>query len=194
MALLEHEGYLTHPHTSAGRIPTEKGYRYYVDNLMYEIKLLEEEKQRIKSEYKKDSLELEKLLEKTSEMVSDMTNYTSIVSIDGQEDKIFCKGTSFIVDYSDYQDLKRIKSILEELERKERLLEIINQDLKNRIDIYIGEELECDNINGCSLVVSKYRFKKGQTGRIAVLGPTRMEYEKVVSALDYVTGLMEETL
>ena len=49
----------THPHTSAGRIPTQKGYRYYVDNLMDEINILEEEKRRIKKEYKLASNELE---------------------------------------------------------------------------------------------------------------------------------------
>src|ERR1044072_6295705 len=52
LAELEEEGYLTHPHTSAGRIPTQRGYRYYVDHLMHEIQLLEGEKNRIQSEYK----------------------------------------------------------------------------------------------------------------------------------------------
>ena len=47
LADLEEEGYLTHPHTSAGRMPTQQGYRYYVDHLMNEIQLLEAEKRRI---------------------------------------------------------------------------------------------------------------------------------------------------
>ena len=50
LAELEEEGYLTHPHTSAGRLPTQRGYRYYVDHLMNEIQLLEEEKKRIQLE------------------------------------------------------------------------------------------------------------------------------------------------
>src|ERR1044072_3383090 len=101
LAQLEREGYLTHPHTSAGRIPTEKGYRYYVDHLMNEINLLEEEKQRIKAEYKKERLELDNLLSKTSQMLSNMTHYTSIISVDGWNNKIFCSGTSFVVEYPD---------------------------------------------------------------------------------------------
>src|SRR3989338_10513049 len=64
LADLEEEGYLTHPQTSAGRIPTQQGYRYYVDYLMKEIRLLEGEKQRINAEYRKDVQDLEKVLEK----------------------------------------------------------------------------------------------------------------------------------
>src|SRR4051794_28798174 len=62
MAELEEQGYLTHPHTSAGRVPTELGYRYYVDHLMNQIHLLEEEKEKIKSEYQQSVCELEDLL------------------------------------------------------------------------------------------------------------------------------------
>src|SRR3989338_1450714 len=67
LAELEEEGYLMHPHTSAGRIPTQRGYRYYVDHLIEEIQLLNEEKVLIEMEYQRQGLELEGLLEKTSE-------------------------------------------------------------------------------------------------------------------------------
>ena len=83
LAELEQEGYLTHPHTSAGRVPTQFGYRYYVDHFVNEIQLLEEEKQRIKTEYEWETFKLETLLEKASKVLSDMTHYTSIVSVDG---------------------------------------------------------------------------------------------------------------
>ena len=64
LAELEDDGLLTHPHTSAGRLPTQAGYRYYVDNLMDEIQLLEEEKNHIKAEYHKNVQQLETILEK----------------------------------------------------------------------------------------------------------------------------------
>ena len=192
LAELEEEGYLTHPHTSAGRIPTEKGYRYYVDNLMHEIQLLEEEKSRIKHEYFTEKKELENLLEKTSEVVSQVTHYTSIVSVDGLQNKVYCHGTSFIVTYPDYQDLSKIRNVLVALEEKEKILEIINRDLEKKINIFIGHELAFSNIDSSSLVVARYQLRNGPGGRIAVLGPTRMEYERVVSALGYCAHLMEE--
>ncbi|MBU4334852.1 MAG: hypothetical protein KKD07_10465 [Candidatus Omnitrophica bacterium] len=192
LAELEHEGYLTHPHTSAGRIPTQKGYRYYVDNLMNEIQLLEEETTRIKIEYKKQKLELEELFDNLSKSISETTNYTSMISVDGWDKKLFCRGTSYIVRYLDYTDIQKIEEILAALDEKERLLEIINRHLEKRIDIFIGNEMACAQMNSCSLVISEYKTKKGPSGRIAVLGPTRMNYERVVSAIDYFSSLIEE--
>src|ERR1039457_4531606 len=100
LADLEEEGYLTHPHTSAGRMPTEHGYRYYVDHLMNEIQLLDEEKRRISQEYKRHVNQLEDLMEKTSQVISDLTHYTCIVSLDdedGHKHRIICKGTGYVV-------------------------------------------------------------------------------------------------
>ena len=193
LAELEEDGYLIQPHASAGRIPTEKGYRYYVDNLMNEIKLLEEEKRRIKEEYNREKLELEQLLDKTSRCLSELTHYTGIVSVDGWNHKFFCRGTNLIIDYPDYpKDLNKIKNILTALDQKESLLKVINKNLAGRIDILIGHEITCREIESCSLVVSSYKLKDGLSGRMAVLGPTRMDYERVVSALDYFSQLMEE--
>ncbi len=192
LAELEADGYLTHPHTSAGRIPTQLGYRYYVDHLMKEIQLLEEEERSIRAAYKADMRELETLLDKTSEVVSDLTHYTSIISVDGWGKKVFCRGTSFVVGYPDEQDIEKMQNILAAIDEKERILNIINRNLNNKIDIYIGHEMACSQINSCSLVVSKYQLKNGLSGRMAVLGPTRMNYSRVVSALEYLSSFMEE--
>ena len=198
LAELEEEGYLTHPHTSAGRVPTQSGYRYYVDNFINEIQLLEAEKRHIKEEYERETLEMETLIEKASRVLSDMTHYTSIVSVDGWEHRLFCGGISFVMGYPDYQDINRditkIKNILSALDEKERLLEVINRDLAKKINILIGHEMECSDIDSCSLVISKYKSKQGTSGRIAILGPTRMDYNRVVSTLDYFSNLMGEML
>ncbi|MCA9406409.1 MAG: hypothetical protein KC684_07725 [Candidatus Omnitrophica bacterium] len=190
LAELEEDGYLTHPHTSAGRVPTQKGYRYYVDYLMREIQLLEDEKARIKSQYQKATQELEELLDKTSEVLSNTTHYTSIVSIEGGN-QIFLRGTNFVVDYPDYQDVRKIRDILAALERKEQLLEIINKDLAKKIDILIGHEMAYSKMENCSMVISEFRLREAR-GRIAILGPTRMDYERVVSALEYFSNLFEQ--
>lgn len=194
LAELEDDGLLTHPHTSAGRLPTEEGYRYFVDNLMDEIQLLEAEKKRIKSEYQKNISELEVILEKTSEVISEVTHYTSIISVDGWQGKLICRGTSFVAGYPEFHDFKKIREILFMLEEKERILEVINRNLETKIKIYIGHEAALSNIEDCSLAVSSFKKANGPSGRIAVLGPTRMDYERVVSTLGYISGLMNEIL
>ncbi|MFP4473335.1 MAG: HrcA family transcriptional regulator [Candidatus Omnitrophota bacterium] len=191
LAELESDGLLTHPHTSAGRIPTQDGYRFYVDNLMEEIALLEEHKRIIRKEYQRERQNLEHLLEKTSEVLSDLTHYTTIVTMDGER-RIYCNGTRYVVEYPDYQDIQQIRSILSLLEEKERLLKLINRELQRKIEIFIGQEIACRDVVGCAMAVSRYRTHKGASGRIAILGPARMDYQRVVSAMDYLSELMEE--
>ena len=191
LAELEEEGFLMHPHTSAGRVPTQRGYRYFVDNLMNEIQLLKEERERIQAEYKKDMRELEKLLERTSEVVSELTHYTSIVSIDG-ENKIYTKGISNVVSFPEFQDFKKMQQIVHTLEEKERILEVINRDLEKKIQVIIGSEIACTEMENCSIAVSQFKTGKGPSGRIAILGPQRMDYERVVSTLQYFSQLMKE--
>lgn len=194
LAELEEDGYLMHPHTSAGRVPTQRGYRYYVDHLMEEIQLLEGEKRRIREEYERESAQLEVLLEKTSQALSEMTHYTSLVSVDGLGNKMFCRGTGFVVGYPESQDIEKIRGILTALDEKERIWEILNKELEKKTEIFIGGELSCKEIDSCSLVISSYHSRGGPSGRLAVLGPTRMNYQRVVSALDYFSALMEEML
>ncbi len=193
LAELEEKGFLTHPHTSAGRVPTQRGYRYYVDHLMDEIQLLREEQEHIRVEYEREKVELDNLLEMTSVIISDITHYTGIVSVDGWDNRLFCRGTNYVVQYPDPQNVEKISNILEALDKKQKVLEVINKNLVNRIDILIGHEINFEPISDCSIVVSQYKLKEGHSGRIAVLGPTRMNYQKVVSALMYISELMEET-
>lgn len=193
LAELEEQGLLTHPHTSAGRVPTQSGYRYYVNNLMHEIKLLNEEKKRILSEYHQGVSEVEDLLRRTSEVLAQETRCPSIITIDG-EHKIFCHGMSFVAGYPEFHNIERIQHILQILEAKERLLELINRDIEKKIKIYIGDEVGCDDIEDCSLVISKFGAGRGPKGRLALLGPTRMNYEKAISMLEYFSELIDDML
>ena len=193
LAALERQGYLMHPHTSAGRIPTQEGYRYYVDYLMKEIRFIDEEKSHIESEYKKNVKQLEALLDKTSQILSDLTHCTGIVSLQAN-DRLFYKGTSFIIEQPEFNNIEKIKKVLRLLEEKEQILEIINRDLEKRIEIYIGNELDCEGINSCSLVVAHYHLHNKPLGSLAILGPTRMHYPKVISTLEYVSELIEDVL
>ena len=193
-AELEESGYLTHPYTSAGRMPTDKGYRYYVDSLMSEIDLLQEVKEGIIREYKNTIECLEEALEKTSEIISMITRYTGIVSFLEWEDKFFYKGLSLILEQPEFKDTEKIRMLVKMLEDKKRFLEIINRDLKEPVTIYIGREIGCPEIDSCSLVVSKYQRGKKENGRLVVLGPRRMDYEHIVPALEFISNVLSETL
>ncbi|MFB0527947.1 MAG: heat-inducible transcriptional repressor HrcA [bacterium] len=79
LAELEEEEYLTHPHTSAGRIPTDKGYRFYVDCLMEAQKLSEEEERRIEREYRAKRRELDEVMRQTSKMLSLISHHAGFI-------------------------------------------------------------------------------------------------------------------
>ena len=79
LAVLEKEGYLTHPHTSSGRVPTDKGYRFYVDSLMQLQQLTQEEEQRIEKEYESQRGALDSVMQETSKMLSMLSHYTGFV-------------------------------------------------------------------------------------------------------------------
>ncbi|MBZ0166197.1 MAG: hypothetical protein K8I00_05265, partial [Candidatus Omnitrophica bacterium] len=113
-------------------------------------------------------------------------------SVDGQDHHIFLRGANHVVQYPDFQDIGKIQQVLTALDEKERLLKFLNQQLREKINIYIGQEIALREMKHCSLVISAYRTKKGPSGRMAILGPTRMDYGRVVSALQYFSSLIED--
>ncbi|MCM8796366.1 MAG: DeoR family transcriptional regulator [Candidatus Omnitrophica bacterium] len=193
-AELEEEGYLTHPHTSGGRIPTNKGYRYYVDFLVSEMELLDEEKECILQGYKREIRKLEDALEETSELISAVTRYAGIVSFLEWQDKLFYRGITRILEHPEFHDFEKIKLLLKIIEDKRCLLDIINRDLDDKIKVYIGQELGCPEMENCSLVISGYRIHNRLSGRLAVLGPQRMEYSHIIPALEYISEVLTTVL
>jgi heat-inducible transcriptional repressor len=83
LAELEKEGYLSHPHTSSGRVPTDKGYRFYVDSLMQLQQLTQEEELRIEKEYESQRGALDSVMQETSKMLSMLSHYTGFVLTPG---------------------------------------------------------------------------------------------------------------
>ena len=194
LAELEETGYLRHPYTSGGRIPTDRGYRYYVDFLILQMELLDEEKEHIVKEYQRKIKRLEDILEKTSEVISTITHYAGIVSFLDWQDKFLYKGISHILEQPEFQDLEKMRLVIKMLEEKQNLLEIINRDFHEKVKIYIGAELGIPDIQGCSLVVSSYRLKNKPSGKLAVLGPVRMEYRHIIPTLEYISEVLTSVL
>lgn len=194
LAELEDVGYLMHPYTSGGRIPTYKGYRYYVDFLLSQMCVLEDEKERIAKEYKVKIKRIEDALERTSDLVAQITHYAGIVSFMDWDDKMFYKGVSLIMGQPEFQNFDKMRILIGMIEDKKRLLNIINKDFDGKVKVYIGEEIECPEINNCSIVVSSYQHKRRPSGRIAVLGPMRMEYDHIIPSLEYISDVLSEAL
>lgn len=191
---LEDEGYLTHLYTSGGRIPTEKGYRYYVDSLLLQMQLMDGDKKKIIREYEKELKRMEDVLEETSRLIEETTHYTGIVSFLQWQDRMFYKGLSRILEQPEFKDFEKMRLLVKIIEDKQQLLRLINRDFSDKVKVYIGGELENPDMQGCSLVVSDYRRKNKKQGKLAVLGPLRMEYSRIIPTLEYISDVLSEAL
>jgi transcriptional regulator of heat shock response len=194
LAELEDEGYLFHPHTSAGRIPTDRGYRYYVDFLMRQDVIPADQRERIVEEYKRVSCSLENILEKTTELVASLTHYTAVLSYSEWDDKVFYKGLSNIFQHPDFRDYRKLALVVRMLEEKKYLLDLINTQAEGQVKIYIGEEAHAPFSDIALIVTGYHSGKKHNRGKLAVIGPRRMSYKSAVSTLESMTDILNRVL
>jgi transcriptional regulator of heat shock response len=197
LAELEDDGFLVQPHTSAGRVPTDRGYRYYVDFLMGQVQLTQGQKESILNEYKKRITSLEDVLEKTSQIVATLTHYAAIVSFPDWDDRFMYAGLSNIIQQPEFADKQKLFLIIKLLEEKRQLLKLLNEEI-TQPKIYIGGEIHCGYLNEeCSLIVSPYKKgkkKDNKRGKVAVLGPRRMTYDQAMSTLEFVSQTLDNLL
>lgn len=185
MADLEDMGFITHPHTSAGRTPTDKGYRYYIESLMRLTSLSEATVKVIDLQYHETMRSLEDILEKTSHLISDLTNYVGI-TLYPSHDRVYLNGASHILEQPEFRDVRKLYSILKYLEEKRAILSLLSEDFVNdSLAIHIGRELKQSNLSECSIVTRGYKIKGMSSGRLGVIGPKRMVYDKVIPTLDF---------
>ena len=291
MADLEELGYIIQPHTSAGRIPSDKGYRLYVDTLL-------EDKTHEVEEMKELILEkagkLDQLLKQVARLLADNTNYTTLVTkpqyrskkvkfiqltevdathilavilvegnvvknkiievteclnkeiilklnivfntflqgldlteiymsliqkmkeqagnynmlvshildavaeaISEEEDvEIFTSGATNILKYPELSDVDKVMELIDTLEEKEQLSDIIINKLEapesGGIQVYIGSETPVKSMKDCSVVTATYQIEEGVYGKIGIIGPKRMDYERVVNILHTLMAQLDD--
>ena len=291
MADLEEMGYTIQPHTSAGRIPSDKGYRLYVDTMM-------EQKDKELQEMKEMMLEkedkMDTLLKQVAKLLAVNTNYASMISapavhknklkfiqlsrvdvnqmlavivmegnvirnnilpvseelsdenilklnillnthlnglaieeinlamiqnlkqqagihseiisnvvdaiaegIKADEDlEIYTSGTNNIFKYPELADQQRASEIINTFEEKQMLTELVQDTLSDEnntgIQVYIGDETPISSMKDCSVVTATYELGEGMRGTVGIIGPKRMDYDKVVDALKTITHQLDE--
>jgi heat-inducible transcriptional repressor len=190
---LEDVGFLMHPHTSAGRVPTDEGYRFYINVLMKKKELKRQELDFIRKIYELKVNEMDDLLFETSMIISDFTHYASLVYLDS-EGRMYSQGMRYILEHPEFKDVGLAHMVLEALERKEELLDLIKRNFPDKTRVYIGKESDCPQMECCSIVVSKYTGRGREEGRLALIGPKRMAYDKVIPLMDYIAEVVTENM
>ena len=190
---LEREGYVKQPYTSAGRIPTDLGYRKYVDSMMHVRKLPEDRIFSKISRYITKKRFFEEAIEAVSSAISKITNYTGIAL--SPNNKVYFDGTYHMLEYPEFSRLGMARNFLRVMEEKDELLRIMSQDLETRgIAIRIGRENIFEELRECTVITSVYKVKNHISGNIGVIGPMRMRYEEVVPLVERLAEITTETL
>ncbi len=291
MADLEELGYILQPHTSAGRIPSDKGYRFYVDSML-------EEKEREVVEMKEMLLErqdkMEVLLKQVAKVLAQNTNYATMISapqthhnklkfiqlsrvdanqilavivgegnviknnilsvtqelsdetllklnillnthlnglsieeinlgmiadmkkqagihsdivsevidavaeaIRAEEDlRIYTSGANNIFRYPELADQQKASQLISTFEEKQLLSELVQGTLADEnntgIQVYIGNETPVSSMKDCSVVTATYELEEGMRGTIGIIGPKRMDYDKVIGTLKALQSQLDE--
>ncbi len=125
-------------------------------------------------------------------------------SIESDEDtlgEVYVDGTSNILNKRDFADLERLRELLKTIEEKSRFVQIltecIEQDhtLKGNVQVIIGSENTTASLQNCTLITAPYRYGDSETlGTLSVLGPTRIEYARMISIVSYVAKILENTM
>jgi heat-inducible transcriptional repressor len=292
MCDLETQGYITSPHTSAGRIPTDKGYRYYVDSLLYAYESVLESKTNLREDYLKREVQLDKMLSSITRVLSSTSHYAGMVltpkmdfavvkhiemvpldsdevlvilvtrtggvlnkrvsvsesltadelhkyskyltaelggyalfdirdtifeklrgedankpdlqmaldiaqlafaSVD--EPDVFIEGIENILHIPEMVEQERLKGFLRLVEEKKLLAGIMERCLeRDGVNTLIGDEIAENEVSGCSIVTSSYKIGNRRVGVIGIIGPTRMDYQKVVPLVDYAGRVVSDLL
>ena len=184
LSMLEDEGYISQPHTSAGRIPTDFGYRTFVDNLIETGAIAEDTRtQQAVEDLKRNAQELDDLLERTSLQLARLTECLSIVAPNTLAHPRRM-GMSSLMRQPEFAYTQSLIPIMQLLEDETVLLQILDNTAQadGTPRVRIGSENETEQLSGVSVVASRFGKGEGQ-GIVAVIGPTRMDYSKVLQAV-----------
>lgn len=207
MSKLEEAGLITQPHTSAGRIPTDAGYRYYVNTLTEQAertnfepfttqrpKLLtrgESPKRNVHAmEVKIESQGRADYAIRTAvNMLAELTGNLGLGTIGEQ---LYLSGISRLFAQPEFMDNSRIKGVAELLDNLEPWLKEARPG--EPLNIFIGHENPIGKNSGVSLIISKFRSPYSDNSYIGVLGPTRQNYAEVMSLVRHAGNILENNL
>jgi len=195
MAMLEEEGYIGQPHTSAGRVPTDRGYRYYVDNLMKGKTTTKKEEETISRAYERASRDIEVFAHQTLEVATALTRYAAALLITEKDfkQKVYHFGISNIASQPEFSDVKRLKEVIRLFEEDNLLSSMLSEySEEGEITIKIGSENRFKEMRDCSVVVASCDTTQRGLGAIGIIGPTRMFYNRTATILDFMRLQMEK--
>lgn len=193
MVTLEKEGYLHQPHISSGRIPTDKGYRYFVEKIMKKSELSQKEQEKMQRELLKMKAKNTRLMKTTAKLLSHLSGSLAISGI-MKKDEFYEFGMSELLEQPEFKEMDEVCRLAEVLDYIDEKFDVLSEKLKGgETKIFIGKENPIDEISGCSMIVSPYKTRSGEKAILALIGPKRMKYAKNKSLLEYMKKILSSS-
>jgi heat-inducible transcriptional repressor len=192
MAELEAEGYITHPHTSAGRIPTDKGYRFYVNHITesQEQKTLGAQgAERALSARASGGGSTERVIRNTVDTLVELTHNLGLATLG---DQLYLSGLSNLFGQPEFMHPGQVQEVARLLDNLEPWLREASPN--EPLNVYIGRENPIGRASGCTLIVSKFSSPYSDRSYVGVLGPTRQSYARVMSLVRQAGEMLENNL
>jgi heat-inducible transcriptional repressor len=139
--------------------------------------------EKIKSELIDYSAAIDEIIPKLHDCLMDM-----------DESEIYLDGITNIFNLPEYTDINKAKKFLSAIEKKDLMYELLRNDTCDDIGIRIGNENEIDEMKDCSIITATYRLNGKTIGKVGVIGPTRMDYSRVVAVLKYLTNILSKNI
>lgn len=183
-------GYLRQPHTSAGRIPTSMGMKFYVDQLMEEKSLSLKDEVAIKEEFRDQSEPFNRLLKHISQSLASQTRSLAVAT--DEDGDIYASGMANILDMPEFYDIDITRTVLSMVDKFETLKQVIDQMRgEEQIRILFGDELGIPYLEPCGFVVTRYQMGNHR-GVLGIIGPSRLNYPTVIPTIRYFSQLLSE--
>lgn len=194
MLALEEAGYLYQPHTSAGRIPTDAGYRFYVEEMMGDKPLSKRDQLRLQEEFLKLQARHTRTVRTTAKLLSALSGNLAVSGL-LEKNEMYDFGMKSIIDSPEFQEMDELAKLVEMLDTLDEKIDSLMRGIPDgETRIFIGEENPVAGIENCAMVVSPYRNKEGERGILAIIGPKRMEYAKNKSLIEHMKKLLSSSL
>ncbi len=197
MAELERHGYIMHPHTSAGRIPTDKGYRYYVNQLAAAGSVEQIAQSTEKSRGAERALTArvtsgglpERTIRNAVDTLVELTHNLGLATIGNQ---LYMSGLSNLFGQPEFMHTGQAQQVARLLDNLEPWL---REAAPNEpLNVYIGAENPIGRAAGASLIISRFRSPYSDSSYIGILGPTRQQYRDVMNLVQHAGKALEEVL
>lgn len=193
MSILEEAGLISQPHTSAGRIPTDKGYRFYV-NRIYEasettVPQIDRSARAIEARVQTHVDRADRTIRSAVDSLVELTHNLGLATIG---DELYLSGMGNLFSHPEFSSGSHAQSVARLIDNLEPWLRETSPN--EPLNVYIGSENIIGKTSGASLIISRFRSPFSNDSYIGVLGPTRQDYARTMRLVKHAGSMLEEVL